>query len=758
MRKLATWVLAAAIVVSLFVTPSAAFSDVGAGLSGKIEVLQMLGIVNGFSDGTFRPNGTLTRAQFCKMAVVALGKESEIGLFSGYTYYPDVRSSHWAAGYVNLAVKSLGIISGFPDGTFRPDSEINYAQAITIIVRALGYADGVDYALKWPQSNLAYAAQLGLLDGISYSDSMKSMPRSDGVTLFFNMLFAATKAGGDFIDSLGETRDDAVIISVTETAADGTKNAVLLAGETGAIKSKNPMPQDYVGMKGKLLLDKKRVILAFIPEETTMKDITLKSSVYPTIEGIGGEKYTLASDTRIYINGVEKKFIDVWLDMAVGTPLRLVFNSAGGVSYIIAGNTSGSADGSNTLVLPGEVTHETLCAMLGANTGAKLYMYNTEIKASDLKRYDVVTYNKASNIILVSDFKLSGVLENAYPNVTAPTKINTFGNEFAVLESAISTLSKFKVGSSLTFLFTADGKVAAAYDRSVLSVRPVGFYTGNTVTFFNGIMLVVSPGENSLVKDNSFCTVVSNKIGDVSLNNYSVAAGGGKLDLNAGTLGQRKLSPFAAFFDTVGEDGEYRMVGGSDLYLNEIPAGGIRGVVLDDLNRVIAVAFNDLTGDCYNYGVSSLTSRDVEVSQGWDAGGKPIYTTMQEYYLTITNQSGSTEYKANTITGAAAHGSYIGIAKNKAGDPVGYVKLTRAGELTRDSFSGNESMLINGGLMKISQEVGVYVEATGSYYKLSDYASLATMISSARAFGSSFDAYYDRTADKGGKVRIIVIK
>ncbi len=98
----------------------------------------MFGVLDGMGNGLFEPNGTLTRAQFCKMAVTALRENDSVSQYKSYTIFPDVRQNHWATGYVNLSVRSeKKFISGFPDGTFKPDIPITYGQAITILMRLL---------------------------------------------------------------------------------------------------------------------------------------------------------------------------------------------------------------------------------------------------------------------------------------------------------------------------------------------------------------------------------------------------------------------------------------------------------------------------------------------------------------------------------------------------------------------------------------------------------------------------------------------
>lgn len=68
-----------------------------------MDVLRLMGAVSGDSDGTFRPNDVLTRAQFCTMLVGLLRQQSKVPMYTTRTIFSDVTASHWARGYINLA-------------------------------------------------------------------------------------------------------------------------------------------------------------------------------------------------------------------------------------------------------------------------------------------------------------------------------------------------------------------------------------------------------------------------------------------------------------------------------------------------------------------------------------------------------------------------------------------------------------------------------------------------------------------------------
>jgi nucleoid-associated protein YgaU len=97
----------------------------------SIEQLATLGIITGYPDGTFRPNGTITRAELTTLIVRVIGREAS-GL--GVQLFSDVRPQHWAFKYIDLGVEER-IVTGYPDGTFRPEIPVNRVEGVSIITR-----------------------------------------------------------------------------------------------------------------------------------------------------------------------------------------------------------------------------------------------------------------------------------------------------------------------------------------------------------------------------------------------------------------------------------------------------------------------------------------------------------------------------------------------------------------------------------------------------------------------------------------------
>jgi hypothetical protein len=115
----------------------AVFSDLGDYPWARISIedLSRRGIINGMGDGRFAPAEPLTRAQFAKMIILALGEP--LNNTNPVPRFIDVPKSAWHYAYIEKAA-AIGIIKGYPDGTFRPDQVLSRQEMLTIVVQAMG--------------------------------------------------------------------------------------------------------------------------------------------------------------------------------------------------------------------------------------------------------------------------------------------------------------------------------------------------------------------------------------------------------------------------------------------------------------------------------------------------------------------------------------------------------------------------------------------------------------------------------------------
>ena len=111
------------------------FSDVSADkwYNNAVSTLSRMGVIGGYADGTFRPDASISRAEFAKIAVSFTQNNGS----AVYNYFTDVKTTDWFAPYVTAA-KDAGLIEGYSDGSFKPESKITRAEACAIVNRTLG--------------------------------------------------------------------------------------------------------------------------------------------------------------------------------------------------------------------------------------------------------------------------------------------------------------------------------------------------------------------------------------------------------------------------------------------------------------------------------------------------------------------------------------------------------------------------------------------------------------------------------------------
>lgn len=152
-------------VVMLFGMQAFAFTDVAetANYAEAVTVLSALDIINGYEDGTFKPEGKITRAEYsaivCRILDMGDAGANQVG-----GYFTDVAADHWASGYIATA-SQLGIVNGMGDGTFAPEAEVTYEQSVAMLVRALGYERKAQSMGGYPTGYMMIANQESITVG-----------------------------------------------------------------------------------------------------------------------------------------------------------------------------------------------------------------------------------------------------------------------------------------------------------------------------------------------------------------------------------------------------------------------------------------------------------------------------------------------------------------------------------------------------------------------------------------------------------------
>ena len=139
--------------------------DATADYADSVALLSALEILEGDEQGKFNPESTITRAEFAAVVCRALGLENNANSAAGATIFNDVAANHWATGYINLATQQ-GIVNGKGNGIFDPEGNVTYAEAVKMLVVALGFEPVAAAKGGYPTGYLAVANSIKMTAGI----------------------------------------------------------------------------------------------------------------------------------------------------------------------------------------------------------------------------------------------------------------------------------------------------------------------------------------------------------------------------------------------------------------------------------------------------------------------------------------------------------------------------------------------------------------------------------------------------------------
>ena len=237
MKKFLSLVLALVMTMSL-VTVSAGAKDFtdDSEITYKeaVDVISALGVVDGYSDGDFRPDDVLTRGAAAKIICnLILGPTTASALSAGTAPFKDVHVTNTFAGYITYCSQQ-GIISGYADGTFRPTGTLSGNAFMKMLLGALGYDSSIEgyTGANWQVSVIKQASGIGLDDGNDEFVGSQAVTRQEAALYAFNMLQATmveydkkdTIVVGDITINTTSTRKDVENNTNTDGNIDGERN------------------------------------------------------------------------------------------------------------------------------------------------------------------------------------------------------------------------------------------------------------------------------------------------------------------------------------------------------------------------------------------------------------------------------------------------------------------------------------------------------------------------------------------------------
>lgn len=809
-------VLAAALSLSLMVLPAGAapgsFSDVtDQNTALNADILRLMGIVSGVGDNQFNPGGTLTRAQFCTMAVSFLQKRDEAARYATRTIFSDVGSTHWARSFINFAAAyqvgggsseeepSSGspLVSGVGDGRFLPDENITLAEAATILLRTLGYT-GKQAGAVWPQGYIDLGRSVHLLDGL-YGGALDPISRAEAAQLFVNALNCETAGGEVYYKSLGEPQGEkSIVLAVNVTTDDGSRTGAVRVVTGASVQSYLPAqgegnPVSLQGRRGQLVLNDRKEIVTFLPDNSTRITAVLDGKAGSgSFKGEDGKRYTVDENTPVYVADAKENsgykdsasYETVHKDMVSGTQVTMYAEN--GKIVTIFASTPGTNISTDAVVIRGNASAATFHQLTGGRDDFTIRRGRETIRLGDLKDYDVVTYDKSANALIVSDLRLSCVYGAAAPSPKDVEKITLKVGEsqttFDVLESAWNTTNDFKPGDSVVLLLTADGKVAGmASPNSKVRSNAVGEISSGGVKIFRPdggtLDLKGTPSNTDLI---GLVTVSANK-NTLSVSRLSSSRAPGDYQASDAKLGDLRVASDVRVYERANNNAMAE-VKVDELPAAPIPAGKIASYRQNSSGIVDFIVLEAVTGNAYEYGmmVSETKTYTVPVQELDENGDKvtekdpetgedvPVYVdeTRTEQVWTLARHSGAEIQFVKSVGYSGKSGDMVGvIAGNPRGDAgsnektlAAIIKLTEVKNVKSSDF--------------FTSQDGQYVTTGGQTYRVasdvecchSDGGSRPTSVSwltgetgeerlnAIRAYSDDLTIYVDPV---GRQVRII---
>lgn len=676
--------------------------------------------MQGVGGGSFAPGKALTRAQFCKLAVTAMGV-TDVSPYASYTIFPDVKHSHWAAPYINAAVrhpelKEKSIIRGYADGSFGPNKIVSYGEVCTMLLRMLGYKEE-DVGPFWPADYIAQAQAIGLTDGVTITDARAAVKRGDAAVLLLNALNTDKKGeeGSTLLDKVASsTVKDCILLETGKTYSALAADAAVFY-EDGVVDTESPrktagtLDSSMIGVYGTIVIGKgsSKVAVGVIPNGNKTEAYEVVNAAADRIVTTNG---TLRPDrkTKLYISRdhVMNEYENAWANLQSGDTLTLYYNEYGVLQ---------------------------LMAVLPKTTAGAAHSF---------------VYGLATSR---SDTKLSGKYQTDSTTYSHPSQVKILGKDFEVSSEAAATFKDMKLNDYITLLFDADGNVAAAYPKKDVSAEMQGIVTKidaekATVTLTNGLTL----RDISIAKDVK--TDVMGRLVTVSQSGEKAdlirrtlsGKTAGNWSVAEGKLGGNAVSSKVRVYEEVLSGAPLNAINVSDIDLTSVPASQIKYTVQDNAGTVTNIVLGDVTGESWIYGIG-YGKRDKTDEEN---GNSPEYVVLRHWDGAKQEES---TFRVLTLPRGLG-GVPIAVPRGYSTDAsivntsLDTLKLTLIDTVKSSAFDGSSGVRTKDGYYELAENIGVYISEQNRFISLQ----------TAKSNYTSFRVYANKTAENGGKIRVIV--
>ena len=751
MKKLVATVLVLCLVLNclpLFVSASEQNE------SPIMHLLSVLDIMVGDEYGNFNLDDFVTRAEFTKIAIMASEHRNSVPENSNTAPFGDVPYKLWSAPYIALAVDN-GLVSGYPDSTFRPENTVLLEEAVTICLNLLGY-EKADYGRVWPSGPISLAKNLDLLDNVE-KGAGETLKRRDVMHLIYNTINTKVKGTNNELinHSDYEYMEDTVLIATKNEDSSVSKNKVVTSKGTFKIAEDFDI-SEMVGKKGDAFIKNGDTLASFSPSEQTFSTHAVYAVLNSDIivyDSFQTKSLDIDKDLICYSGVNEKTVNSAVTGFNTGDAVRVAYDEDGDAEYVLHWKEE--------LEGPYIVRNEKFAESLGIPSDVAVIADGKIKDLTAVKEQDVVYYSKELNLLWAYNNKLTGTYTQAIPSKENPTSVVISGNSYDI-ESAqaynkLSSGGDIKLGDTITVLLGRNGAVADVYTGDS-SVSQYGYLKetgkkefvnakGNTeVSFYATIVTasgkeleVKTAKEYSDYKNHIVKAEIENGVASITKSLRYDNKVSGTFNAEKMTIAYMPVADNVEILDVINANDVSEMSGYISVYPQrlhgaELSTSNILYVTYNKQNEIDGIFLNDVTGDGYKYGIVTEATTNA-VGMGSNAS------------YTCDIDGGSMLYNKALISGLA-QGNPVAVITN--GNSISELKKLRKLTDKITKVSDGYAYTSDGEKYILGDNVAVYKKEGTSreHYKVS--------INDVDFKKGTFEYYYNNTLSVGGRIRVIV--
>ena len=712
------------------------------------SLLSGLNIMVGDDSGNFNFDSYVTRAEMAKIAVASSSYKNTVALGLQFSPFSDVKSSYWGAPYIRAAV-SAGIVEGYIDGTFKPTGTVTYEEAITMMLRVLGYTES-DFGASYPYGQIGTADALKITDGISVSMG-EPMTRRDIAKLVCNALDTKSKTTNQDLIAVHDCQFIEDVTLVATNSEDKTLGSDEVSTSAGKYRITDSFDDSYIGAKGDMVVKDGKYFVAFSSDSQVKSDkyivySTLNDAIlcYPAGNNTQIKQFKLSDTTTCYKESVAYTYGSLRSQMEMGDVLRISYGADGEVDYLTYSE--------GTLQGPIKAQSDNWLSSFDIDSNTKIVRDGKQVDKSGIQTNDILYYSEPLNMIMAYTQKVTGVYEDAIPSKDLPKQVVVSGVTYEVegvdAFNDLSSSGSVSIGDTVTLLLGRDGeKVAGVATMTGTSGTLVGYVTGSGKKEFSKsdgtsymsyyVNVVTADGVSYTYPTDTDKKSSVNKVVSISIKDGKAQLTG---EITASTIsGTVSYSDMSIGNNSVSEN--VKIIDVANTVYSDVPLyvktymqrldgitlklGDVLYAKKDSKGQISEMIVKNATGDMYSYGiVTSVTKGNENISS------------------TATIESNGAVYTVSGMQGMSV------------GTPVKFVKDGAKVDFASNlkAVEGGVSQLetgyavIGGDKYILSSDVEVYEKSGTRYMRIS--------ISDAIEGDYRYDCYTDSTT--GGRVRVMV--